>query len=99
MKQKTKDIIVGVSSTALTIGVSTMAGWAAGAGTFKLMNDLMVGGMTRGQLKLYTGVITVGSIGVGYLVADSVYPKLTGFMQDVMDVFPTEPKEVNDADT
>ena len=72
MKQKTKDIIVGLSSTALTIGVSTMAGWAAGAGTFKLMNDLMVGGMTRGQLKLYTGVITVGSIGVGYLVADSV---------------------------
>ena len=83
----------------MTIGVSTMAGWAAGAGTFKLMEGLFAGGITRSQLKLYTGVITVGSIGVGYLVADSVYPKLTGFMQDVMDVFPTEPKEVNDADT
>ena len=99
MKQKTKDIIVGVSSTALTIGVSTMAGWAAGAGTFNLMEGLFAGGITKSQLKLYTGVITVGSIGVGYLVADSVYPKLTGFMQDVLDVFPTDPKEVEDADT
>lgn len=99
MKQETKDLITAVGSTALTVGTSTMLGWAAGWGSIALANAVFKDGLTRGQLKLFGSVICVGSVGVGYLVAQDTYPKFVGLIQDVLDVFPTDPKEVNNADT
>lgn len=98
MKKETKDTIVFASSMAFTLGTSVMAGWAAGWGAIALANTVFKEGLKRSELNLLGSVVTIGSVGVGYLVAQETYPKFVGFMEDVMDIFPTDPKEVKDAE-
>ena len=97
MKKETKDNIVFVGSTMLTIGTSCMLGWMAGWGATALVNHVFSEGLTRGQLKAFSAVTFLGSAGVALATADTLYPKFTGYLQDVMDVFPTT-KEVKDAE-
>lgn len=94
MKKETKDNIVFVGSTMLTVGTSCMLGWMAGWGTTALVNHVFSDGLTRGQLKVFSAVTFLGSAGVALATADTLYPKFTGYLQDVIDVFPTDPKEV-----
>ena len=98
MKKEMKDNIVFVGSTMLTVGTSCMLGWMAGWGTTALANHVFSDGLTRGQLKVFSAVTFLGSVGVALATADTLYPKFTGYLQDVMDVFPTGPKEVKNVE-
>lgn len=98
MKKETKDAIVFTSSMVFTVATSVMAGWTAGWGAMALANLVFKEGFKKSEATILGSVITVGSVGVGYLVAQETYPKFIGFMEDVMDIFPTEPKEVKDAE-
>lgn len=99
MKQETKDLITAVGSTAFTVGTSTMLGWAAGWGSIALANAVFKDGLTRGQLKLFGSVICVGSVGVGYLVAQDTYPTDPSLLDLFKMYWMYFRKEVNDADT
>ena len=94
MKKKTKDDLVGIGAMVLTVGTSTLVGWMAGWGAVSLVNHVFADGLTKGQLKLFGAVTTIGGVGLSLAVADEAFPKFTGIMQDIMDIFPTEPKEV-----
>ena len=98
MKKETKDNIVFATSMVFTVSTSVMAGWAAGWGAIALADLVFKEGLKRSEATALGSIITVGSVGVGYLVAQETYPKFVGFMQDVMDIFPTDPKEVKDAE-
>ena len=98
MKKETKDNIVFVGSMLLTAGTSCMIGWMAGWGATALINHVFSDGLTRGQLKVFSAVTFLGSAGVALATADTLYPKFTGYLQDVMDIFPTGPKEVKDVE-
>ena len=98
MKKETKDVLAFAGATVFTVGTSVMAGWAAGWSVCTLANLALRDGIKKSEAALYGTVITVGSVGVGYLVYQEVYPKFVGFMQDVLDIFPTDPKEVKDAE-
>ena len=98
MKKETKDRIVFVSSMAFTLGTSVMAGWTAGWGAIALCNHVFKEGIKKSEAAGLGAVITIGSTGVGYLVAQETYPRFVGFMEDVMDIFPTDPKEVKSDD-
>ena len=94
MKKETKDVIIAVGSTVLTVGTSTLIGWMAGWGAVSLVNHVFTDGLTKGQLKGFGAITTIGSIGVSLATAEKALPKFTGIMQNIVDIFPTDPKEV-----
>ena len=96
MKKETKDDIVFAGSMVLTMGTSAMLGLMAGWGATALVNVVFPDGLTKGQLKLFGAIVGVGSGGVTLAACDALYPKFTGYLQDVMDIFPTD-KEAKDA--
>ena len=89
MKRETKDNIVFVGSAMLTVGTSCMLGWMAGWGATAFVNHVFSEGLTKSQLKTFAAVTLLGSTGVALATADTLYPKFTGYLQDVLDVFPT----------
>ena len=97
MKKETKDVIVFTGSMIFTVSTSVMAGWTAGWGAIALANAVFKEGVKKSEAAVLGSVITAGSVGVGYLVAQETFPRFTCFMQEVMDIFPTT-KEVKDAE-
>ena len=93
MKKKTKDILVEVGATALTCGTSVMAGWGAMSATVLLMDKALVKGVPKAIAHGMIGTITVGGLGVAYLVGMHTHDKFEGFLQDVLNIFPTEYEE------
>lgn len=98
MKQETKDTIVVVGSTMLTLGTSLLVETAVGYGTVAVLNHVMEGAWTKGQVRMFQGIVGLGSIGVAGLVAYETFPKFNGIMNDIVSMFPTDPKEVTDAE-
>ena len=99
MKKKTKDILVEVGATALTCGTSVMAGWGAMSATVLLMDKVLIKGVPKAVAHGMLGTITVGSLGVSYLVGMHTHEKFEGFLQEVLDIFPTEYEEEKDDNT
>ena len=95
MKKETKDAIIVVGSTILTVGTSTLIGWMTGWGACALVNHVFKDGLTKSQLKGFGTITTIGSVGVSLVTAEKTLPKFTGIMQDIVDIFPTDAKEVN----
>lgn len=95
MKEKTKDNVVGVGATVLTIGTSSLVSLLAGYGGIALVNHLFKGQLSRGAGAMLGGIILTGSIGVGMLTTEKVFDQYVGIMQDIMDKFPTT-KEVTE---
>ena len=99
MKKKTKDILIEVGATALTCGTSVIAGWSAMSATVLLMDKALARGVPKAIAHGMLGTITVGGLGVAYLVGMHTHDKFEGFLQDVLNIFPTEVEEVKDGDT
>ena len=97
MKEKTKDNVVGVGATVLTIGTSSLVSLLAGYGGVALVNHVLKGQFTKGSAAMLGGIILTGSIGLGMLTTEKVFDQYIGIMQDIMDKFPTtkEVKEEN----
>lgn len=95
MTEKTKDTIVNVGTLVLTVGTSCLVETIAGYGTVALLNHVIGDNWTRAQVRFFTGMTVTGMVGMGLLTANKVYPEYMGMMQDLMDIFPTDPKEVN----
>ena len=95
MKKETKDVIIAVGSTVLTIGTSTLIGWMTGWGACALAHYVFKDGLTKGQFNVFGTITGIGSVGVSLATAEKTLPKFTGIMQDIVDIFPTDPKEVN----
>lgn len=98
MKEKTKKAIVEVGSFAITTCTSAMLGWAAGFGTTAIINAVAKDGVSKGAAKFFDTVICLGSIGVAWTAIDPVYTQVRGRLEDVMDIFPTDAKEVKSDD-
>ena len=98
MKAKTKKAIVEISSFAIATSTSVMLGWAACGGTTLILNSLFKDGVSRNTAKFLGTVCTLGGIGVAWTTMEPIYNGVRGRMEDVMDVFPTDPevKEVKD---
>ena len=94
MKKETKDVVIAIGSTVLTIGTSTLIGWMTGWGACALVNHVFKDGLTRSQLKGFGAITTIGSVGVSLVTAEKTLPKFTGIMEDIVDIFQTDPKEV-----
>lgn len=98
MKAKTKQTIVEVGSFAITICASAMLGWAAGFGTTAIINAVAKDGVSKGAAKFFGTVICLGSVGIAWTAIDPIYTQVRGRMEDVMDIFPTDAKEVKSDD-
>ena len=98
MKQETKDTVVAVGSAMLTLGTSLLVETAVGYGTVAVLNHVMEGAWTKGQVRMFQGIISLGCAGVAGLVAYETFPKFQGIMDDIVSMFPTDPKEVKDAE-
>ena len=98
MKRETKEVIVGVGSMVMSCGTSVLLGWIAGWGATALVNHVFPDGLTRAQIKLLTTVTCAGASGIAFLTYNEMYPKVAGYLEDVMDLFSTDPKEVKDVE-
>ncbi len=98
MKRETKEVIVGVGSMVMSCGTSVLLGWIAGWGATALVNHVFPDGLTRAQVKLLSTVTCAGASGIAFLTYNKMYPEVAGYLEDVMDLFPTDAKEVNDAE-
>jgi len=100
MKAKTKKAIVEIGSFTIATSTSVMLGWAACGGTALILNSMFKDGVSKGAAKFFETVCTLGGIGIAWTAIDPVYTQVRGRLEDVMDVFPTDPevKEVHDND-
>lgn len=96
MKQKTKDMITDIGTAVLTIGTSCLVETLVGYGTVAVLNHVIGDNWTKGSIKAFQGIVFTGSIGVAALTASVTYDKFNKTMQELMDLFPTDIKEVNE---
>ena len=98
MKKETKDKIIGIGAGILTVGTSSLLALMTEAGAVALINHVFKDGLTKGQARLFCTIITVGGVGIGMRATDILFDKYIGQLEDIMDIFPTDPKEVKDAE-
>lgn len=92
MKAKTKEFIVDVGSFVVTTSTCAMLGWAASGGTALILNSMFKDGVSKGAAKFFETACTLGGIGIAWTAIDPVYTQVRGRLEDVMDIFPTEPE-------
>lgn len=97
MKKETKDTIVAVGSTLVTVCASTVLGWGACYGTAAVMNLVVKDGFPKVAGKIINNTLVIGGIGIAWASMDPIYAGIRGKLEDVMDIFPTDPeiKEAN----
>ena len=98
MKAKTKQAIVEVGSFVITTSTCAMLGWAASGGTVLVLNSLFENGVSKGAAKFFGTVCTLGGVGIAWTAIDPIYTQVRGRLEDVMDIFPTDAKEVKSDD-
>lgn len=96
MKKETKEVVAFAAAFGTTLATGSLVGLMAGWGATALVNHAFEGGLTKGQVKLLETVIGVGSWGISITVANELFPKFHSNFKDILDIFPTDPKEVNE---
>lgn len=95
MKKETKEIVAFSAALATTLATGSMVGLMAGWGATALANHVFPEGMSAGQARVLNKVLGVGTWGISMAVAMETLPKFHGYFKEVLDIFPTDAKEVN----
>ena len=96
MKQETKELIAFGAALATTLATGSLVGLMAGWGATALANHVFPEGMSAGQARILNKVLGVGTWGISMVVAMETLPKFNGYFKEVLDIFPTTPKEVSE---
>ena len=98
MKQETKEVVAFTAAVATTLATGSLVGLMAGWGATALANHVFPEGLSVGRAKILNKIIGVGTWGVSMAVAMETLPKFNGYFKEVLDIFPTTPKEVKSDD-
>lgn len=96
MKKETKEIVAFGAALATTLATGSMVGLMAGWGATALANHVFPEGMSAGQARILNKVLGVGTWGISIAVCIETLPKFNGYFKEVLDIFPTTPKEASD---
>lgn len=94
MKKETKELIAFGAALGTTLATGSLVGLMAGWGATALANHVFPDGMAPAQARVLNKVLGVGAWGISMVVAMETLPKFHGYFNEILDIFPTDPKEV-----